>query len=444
MEEKRKKDRAPLIVAAVLFLALLICLVLLAVRLKARFAESAAEAEKKKEIVQSMELDISFEIEETEMEVYRYLEDVYITRKKGLFGMSDLEGNCLVEPVYSSWVYSDRDWISFEDEKEVTYVFDRKGNLLYEYLCNPGPMTTEGGRNFYREVFYRQGMKIEFDYSDEDYYYGIHYYNAATDELIFELTDEMQELPSGGWEDFQVSSMPDETGMAIVIAGNGNENTIYRITKDGYTKENYDEEYVERRFYFYSSHGVWNETNQVNGWMLTTILEERGEILGYSEEWYEILFNVHTKERIVLPEEYQEWSGVLYEHSNGLYYGMSGESAYDYEEERTDNLYYAICHGSEKLTEEIYQWIDFGDTYIIAGNNSFSHILDYEGNVLAEYYDIAFPFVDGRTLVCDGIGAFFIDETLEKCSGYVMKGVDYCHPGYIRKGDKHYLIQWME
>lgn len=446
MEENKKKDRAPLVVVVLLLVALAICLFLLLSGIPDRRKEqpeSTTEAET--EITENPAdsvYDAVVVTTEAEFNVYRYLDgDVYIVQKDGYYGMTDMDGNWLVKPEYDKFVYFDRDWVSFENSGAVTHVYDRQGNLLYEYVCEEGTKTTEKGQSFYRAVFYRQGMKVVFDYNETDNYYGIHYYNAATNELIFELTDEMA---ADNRPDLLITSMPDDSGTAVVIAGNGFRNTRYLINKDGYTEEECPEENVERRFLTYSVHTVWNRTNLINGWLLATMTEERGEILSYSEEWTDVLYNIHTKGIVPLPEEYQNWYGSFYQYSNGLYYGMSGESYYDYEEGETDYIYYAICYGSRMLSEEIYQWINFGENYIIAGNNSFSHILDYKGNVLAEYRDVAYPFVDGRTLVCDETGAFYIDENLQRCSDYVMEDVDYCHPGYIRKNGKNYLVKWIE
>lgn len=454
MGEEIKKDRAPWIVAGILMIAILVCVVFLAAWLLERRrgidgvdADSLLSDEQitgAPEPTITQEKKTEYELVKTDVEVYRYLGDVYITQKDDRYGMSDLDGNRLVEPQYFKLVYFDQDWVSFEDVRGITFVYDRAGNLLYEYVCEAGKKTTGSGQRFNRAVFYRQGMKIEFDYNESDGYYGIHYYNAATNELIFELTDEMQDIPQGGWEDLLVTSSPDTSGTAVVIGGGGYHNAIYRVTKDGYTKEQYYENDVEVRLFNYSGHDVWNRSNLYNGWLLASMLEQRVELLGISEERTEILYNIHTRERVPLPEEYQERYGVFYQHSAGLYYGISGESYMDYKYNRADYVYYAVCHGSEKLSEEIYRWINFGEKYIIAGNYSFSHILDYEGNVLAEYRDIAFPFVDGRTLVCDETGAYYIDENLEKCTEYIMKKVDYCHPNFIRKGADCYLIKWNE
>lgn len=386
-------------------------------------------------------VETEYEITEFKYEVYRYLGDVYIIRNGKYFGMADTQGNILVEPGYEQWVYEDQDWVSFEDSGLVTHVFDRStGKELYTYNYYAGTMTTESGQQFDRTVFYRQGMRIEFDSNKPDFYYGIHYYNAETGALIFELTDEMCLTEENPKPDFQIATMPDATGTAVVIGGSGFYNTMYQITKDGYTEETYREEFLERRFFYFSDHSVWNRTNLYDGWLITTICEERGDLLDYTVEWMDILYNVHTKERLILPDDYQEWRGEFYQHSAGVYYGISGESSYDKAMGETEYLYYAICRGNEVLTPELYQWIRFDETYIIAGNNSFSHVLDYDGNVLAEYKDVAYPFVDGKTLVCDDTGVFYIDETLSRCSDYLMTGVDYCHPGFVCKGDKCYLI----
>lgn len=453
MEENKKKDRAPLVVLVFLLVALVVCLTLLVSvilnRRKEKQEEVPATVTAVPEATQippeKSVYDLAAELTEVDFYVHRYLEDgVYIVKKDGSYGITDLDGNWLAEPEYLKLVYIDQDWVSFENSEGITHVYDRKGNLLYEYVCEEGRKMNESGREFMQEVFYRQGMKIVFEYNDDANYYGIHYYNAETNKLIFELTDDMVNLPDTDWKDLQVTSMPDETGTAVVIAGDGFYNTVYYVTKDGYTEKRYiaeEEEHVERRFITYSVHTIWNRSNLVNGWLMATMSEERGEILDYSEESADVLYNIHTWEAVPLPEEYQNWYSKVYQYSAGLYYGMSGESYYDYGEGKTDYIYYAICHGSKILSEEIYQWINFGENYIIAGNNSFSHILDYEGNVLAEYKDVAYPFVDGRTLVCDETGAFYIDEELNRCSDYVLTGVDYCHPGYIRKGNKSYLVK---
>ena len=386
-----------------------------------------------------------YRIVEVGYEICSSLKDAYIIWQDDGYGVADLSGNVVVEPKYESWVYSEEERVSFEDSEGITHMFDCSGKELYTYVCNQGSMTNESGQQFSRAVYYRRGMRIEYDFNYEDAYYGVHYYNAETGALIFELTDEMCQWETNPRPDFQVASMPDETGMAVVIAGNGVYNTMYKITKDGYTEETYQEEHVERRIFHPSDHVVWDFAYLSNGWLLTTVCEERGDLLYCEEDWYQMLFNVHTKERIILPKQYQIWYGEYWVNSKGVYYGMSGESRYDYENGETDCIYYAICHGNEQLTEELYEWIDFGEKYIIAGNSSFSHILNYEGEVLAEYYDVAFPFVDGKTLVVKFTGqAYYIDEDLCYCTHIVKEDVYFGHINYVCSENGNFLIQWKE
>lgn len=386
--------------------------------------------------------DETYRVVEVGFEVCSYLGNMYLIWKDSGYGLVDLDGNTVVKPEYESWVCGDDGSVALVDYEGTTHVFDCNGKKMYSYICDQGTMTNAVGQQFDRAVFYREGMRIEFDYNYDDAYYGVHYYNAATGELIFELTDEMCLWAENPKPDFQTASLPDNTGTAVVIAGDGVENLIYKITKDGYTEEIHEEKYVERRLFHPSDHIVWDFAYLSDGWLMTTVCEERGELLSYSREWYQMLFNIHTKERIELPKQYQDWYGECYVNSKGLYYGISGESRFDFENGEADCIYYAICCGDIRLTEELYEWIDFGEKHIIAGNKSFSHILSYEGEVLAEYKDIAFPFVDGKTLVVDTQGqAFYIDEELCRCSEVIQSNVDFCHTNYVRKGRRNILIK---
>jgi len=386
--------------------------------------------------------DETYQAVEVEFEICSYFGNMYLIWKNSGYGLADLDGKILVKPEYESWVRSDDKSVALVDYKGITHVFDDEGKELYSFICNRGSMSNADGQQFERAVFYREGMRIEYDYNYDDAYYGVHYYNTATEELIFELTDEMCLWTENPKPDFQTASLPDKTGTAAVIAGDGDCNIIYKITKDGYTEEIMEEQFVECRLFHLSDHAVWDFEYLSDGWLMTTVYEERGELLSYSGEWYQLLFNIHTKERIEMPKQYQKWGSEYLGNSKGLYYGMSGESRYDHENGETDYLYYAICCGDMQLTEELYEWIDFGEKYIIAGNRSFSHILSYEGEVLAEYRDIAFPFVDGKTLVVDIQGqSYYIDEELCRCSAIIRSGADFCHTNYIYKDGRNYLIK---
>ena len=180
------------------------------------------------------------------------------------------------------------------------------------------------------------------------------------------------------------------------------------------------------------------------GWLRTDLMEYRGELLGYSTEWREVLYNIHTKEIVPLPEKYQRYSKYYWKF-HGLYYGITRLTEDEYYNGASSELYYAICCGSKILTEELYSWIEFGERYIIAGNGTFAHILDYEGTVLAEYVDVAGTFENGRTLVYDGTGVYCINEELEQCSDYIITGenIFYCQPRTVVAREFCYMFEWL-
>ena len=383
-------------------------------------------------------LDVLVRVEKVSCEIVRCLEEkVYVVVQEDAYGLTDMDGNWLVKPKYSGYVDFDEETVTFRGEKGERYLYDLAGNLLCEYQFFGGTYTTEDGIEYTREVYCTGNIRTEIDTGADGSYFQVHYYNMTTGELIFETNGLEYEVHS--------FSRPDHTGTAVVIAGIGYENTVYLITADGYTENMFWEPDVERRYYRFTENDVWSNTYLRDGWQRTLVEELRGGLLDYSTVYKETLYNVHTGERVTIPEKYQNYYGEYYQYTRGLYYGIAGESLTSYYEGTSDYVYYALCHGSELLSEEIYRWLNFGDTYIVAGNERFAHILDYGGNVLAEYRGIAYPFINGKTLVLDDTGVFFIDETLKPCTGYIMKDVSYIRANnYIYKDGEHYLITYPE
>ncbi len=91
-----------------------------------------------------------------------------------------------------------------------------------------------------------------------------------------------------------------------------------------------------------------------------------------------------------------------------------------------------------------WKWVNFSDDkYIIAGNSTGEFVfMDYNGNKKASYKDSS-EFFDGKALVSDGTGIFYIDENLNKISDYIYKGtVDDagCIGRAVKINNKYYLI----
>ena len=276
MEEKRNTNKGPLLIAAFLVIALVVCVALLVVRIAKRIENATGEKELVWEIPEQEKEDVGTEnvitentetqrlpehletpvtTEKVSFEVRRYIEgDVYVVREDNTYGLADRNGNWIVRGEYTGYVYLDEAWVTFMDEDDKNYVYDHNGNLLYTYDYWGGAHETENGIAYETEVFYRRGMRIEYDSSEDEAYQQARFYNLESGTLIFDTAEV---------EDIQIISLPDATNMAVVIAGDGCENVIYRITIDGYTKETYIEPNVERRFYRFTLNDVWNRTNTV-------------------------------------------------------------------------------------------------------------------------------------------------------------------------------------
>lgn len=357
-----------------------------------------------------------------------------------LFTVIDSKGKTIVETKHRYYYHYDEDWICILDENLEGHVYDTNGNLLYRHNYVESGLTTEEGIVYARYIQYRKGIRVEQDIAEneEDYYYGVHYYNAETGALIFEAVSTEKNIA--------VNTMPDETGRAVVILNIEGENVLYVITKDGYREYSGGRLNQWMREFYYSDYIDWRQAVMSEGWVKLLVADHVEGVVESSENWQEVLFNIDSYLTVPLPEKYQGYSDYYTDSAKGLYYGITALTEEEYYGEMPENVYYAICHGSEILTEELYTWIQFDETYILAGNERFAHILDYEGKVKAEYKDVGSVFWNGKLLVYDGTGVFLIEENdLSVCSGYLMK-MDgaYCGVQSICGGDGVYLFLWEE
>ena len=147
-----------------------------------------------------------------------------------------------------------------------------------------------------------------------------------------------------------------------------------------------------------------------------------------------------TGEVVFLPERYQNTYAAYYEGSKGLYYGISTLTESEYYGIYPEVMYYAICHGDKILSEEIYTWITFGENYILAGNESLGHVLDYEGKVLKEFANISSDYVGDKLILYSGVGVYLMDEELNIELDAILKTAYYLGPGYVWDGSRGYMI----
>ena len=359
--------------------------------------------------------------------VYEKLgENAFLAVEDNLAGVVNRQGEYVVQPLFTYMNYFDGEWISFQDEYNMGYVYDLEGNELFTYNGSDTQMS-EKGIIYTVWTSYQKGIKTELlTGKNPADYNGIRYYNAQTGELIFEAHNHKVTLAS--------ASLPDENGMAVAVIEGENEITVYRITKDGYETEVLN--YSDSRQFCYT--GYLNHTCNLmsEGWLKCGMETEKKE---------EVLFNVMTGEVVSLPEKYQNTYAVYYDYesyngSKGLYYGISTLTESEYYGKYPEVMHYAICHGDKVLTEEIYTWITFDENYILAGNETLSHVLDYDGTVLNEFVNMSTAFVDEKLLVYSGIGVYVMDEERNIDKNSLMRNCYYLGPGFIWDGSCGYMI----
>ena len=383
--------------------------------------------------VPGMPADENYELKRVNYSVVLKLNDnAFIAWANNQYGLANAKGEYLVEPQYTYVEYYDDEWVSFSNDDNKGYVYDTTGKQLYTYDCWVEGLTTEDGIAYGIWTCYKKGMRVEMIVATSDAdYFGAKYFNAETGELIFEAV--------GSYAEVALTTIPDETGAAVVVQNGDREIIIHRVTKDGYTTDSRWYFDVAIRHFFDSDYMSWREQVVSEGWLRTTFGESNNAEDGYTT-WVQSLFDTQKFVMMPLPDKYQNTYADFYGSGKGAYYGISTLTEEEYYGEYPETMYYAICYRNSVLTEEIYTWLAFDTNYILAGTDDFAHILDYEGNVLKEYKDMASAFVNGKLMVSDGHDVFMIDENLEICSGSLATDVDYIMPGFVWKGRAGYII----
>lgn len=365
--------------------------------------------------------------------VYALFDDsnVCIAKKNGRWGLVSVTGEELVPFKFNRYSYSDNTgWMELENNG-VFCVYDKTGKQVAWYDDKLDfRMSSEEDYLYRTATVYMSGMIITTtipEISGDDYY-GIKYRNRKTGEVLYEAV--------GGTDEVGLFSFPDETGRAVAIQGNGRTNTIYYITAEGCESRVMElPEGLNGRWFYFPGDYTWADICLSNGWLKVYVYDAVPGFLIDEYESYMAYLNVDTLELVKFPEEYQ---GLFTIYDMG--YGDA--AALRVYNEDVDYYQYAICKGDKKLTEEIYYWVAFGEKYITAGQDNGVDILNYEGQVLATYWDVSGYFVNGKMLVWDGTGVYFIDETLEACSGYIVEGdIEGCFSRGVIIDDLYYLIE---
>lgn len=354
-----------------------------------------------------------------------------IVKKDGKWGMVSVTGEVLVPLIYERYSYSDSTgWVEFEKDG-LFHVFSEQGHEVKVYDSKTGSrMKSEEGYWYRLAIAYMSGMRVAVitPENPEDDYYGVQFYDVACEHELYRTL--------GSSDQAGLFTFPDETGRAVAIRGDGVNNTMYYITEDGCESQvmGLPKGITRRKFCFLGDYTL-ADISLSNGWVKVYVCDEMLRLAREEYENYAAFLNVDTLELVPFPEEYQGSISIY----NMGYGDVMAVGAYKEEEKYRR---YAICKGSKRLTEEIYSWVEFGEDYITAGQEDGVDILNYEGEVLATYQDASGHFVNGRMLVYDGTGVIFIDENLQACSEYIVKGVvDGCFSRGVIVDEKYYLLE---
>lgn len=358
-----------------------------------------------------------------------------LAKKEGKWGIVTVTGEVLEEFSFDRCSYIDATgWAELEKDG-CFFVYNETGKLhkSYEDKLEYGLESKEG--YLYRSaVVYAGGMRIKTILPEEadSAYYGVQYKNAETGELLYEAV--------GTYRDVGLFTLPDKDGRAVAIQNHGLENVIYYITADGCTSKVIPlEEGVSYRSYDFIGGYTWAEDSFYDGWLRLAVYDSVPGFLMDKQVSYTAHLNVDTFEMIRFPEQYQR----AFRMQDGGYATAMAMTAY---REDMTNCRYAVCYKDRVLTEEKYYWVEFDEGYIIGYADNGAEILDLEGNVLAQYTDVSGSFANGKMLVYDGTGAFFINKDLQKCSDYIVLGkIDQCFlRGVVIDGERYLLKEFAE
>ena len=259
------------------------------------------------------------------------------------------------------------------------YVYDINGKLEHTLEISS------------EESSYGDGIRLDKQRWDEGYEYVVYWNitNVETGELLWTST-----CPSVSEWSYRIGFYED----TLVEAYVSSPDKVTVVTKDGVVTKTIP--YV-LDYDFYSHYSEYT-IRKIGNWIycLDCLIDFENEIVYPVPERFESSFD----------NPYEIFN--MDAGRNG-YYGLT-----------TDDEWYTICYKDQVLTEEQYNWLIFEEDYIIAGDYSLgeSYVLDYNGNKLATYVDIASGYDGEKFLVYDGEGCFFIDSELERISEYIYKG----------------------
>ena len=218
-------------------------------------------------------------------------------------------------------------------------------------------------------------------------------------------------IPISGdnWNGIATSSKTNDHSAVAVIEND--KLFMYIITKDGCNGREISSNEVVGENVAYDNHWI----------------KMRGYIPEQGYAWK--LMNVDTGHTYSMP--YNEFSSWYY--GNDKYYALSLEGSL-----------YNICYENRIISTQKYKFVNFtNDKILIAGDlNGECIFMDYSLNEKLRAKD-ASVYWNGKALVYDGIGVYYIDEFCKKTSSYLYKNtsIDYMSIGAFKAEGQWYIIK---
>ena len=328
----------------------------------------------------------------------KWSDNLYITKVNDKFGVIDTNGETVIDFIYDSFKYANA------DSSEVLFAIE---NSCVVYNNNLKKIVEYTGSS----DNYTNGMLIVRKFLDDDFVFPsteLTIKNVYTNTVLYSDT-----YKNGPFEiqNFEIISK-NNFDASIMVWREDVENygygTVTIVTPSGNTK-------IDKTMPYSSSCHYTNGAYYLFA-----------NVLNYE---YESLINLNNKEEFDITSIFKD--STRYYYGNGITYAVT-----------KDNTNYTIYKGSTVLTSKEYTWMNFNKNCIVAGDDTTSHILDYNGNILKTFNDIDVNEYNGKRLVYDGVGVYYIDSNYNKVSDYIVKGTGITVSGGTIKIDgKRYFIK---
>lgn len=402
---------------------------------------------------ETKEPEVQYEEYKLSTQTYDYAEQVsekyYVVKKNNKYGLVNFAGKEIVPISYDGYdesvginqieFYNDNvayiydtlsgikvfEYIPVEEYEYVEYEFNAQNGKTYFVSSSAYSWYWDAEKeeeiDLYRiERDYFNGMLCEVKYvyikeidsMGATKYASVIYTNVLTNEIIFSGFSEGGEYFYTDAEPvYEFSSNVNEARAVVVqedIFGDG-EIYIVNIEPNGFTRKKYTGDRTLSTF----------GTRYSNGWLVN----------GYQG----VFVNINTMEIINIEWEDGGPLGVW-----GIY-GQCCAVIVDYEAGKMD-----IYNKDKKIKEDctsVY-FVENNDKYIVYSKDNINVIyMDYQGNDLLTVQGCS-KFLNGKAMVYDGTGVYYINESLEQISDYVYAGDNLTafHFGAIGVDGKYYLI----